>query len=162
MNNKYFYIIVTLVTVLLCLPGCNETNIAETETTKSSEIISNTDNNDEQLSSETTVTTLTPLQTFERITALKKDVTENDETEKITKTSNKKTDEERVSPKDTDITDGWFSAHTMFKINTIEDDSRFDGTWYHFSFDENNETTSSTVVESNRFNIDISGNENNE
>lgn len=166
MKNRYFYTIVTAVTVLLCLPGCNKTNNvdnAATKVTESSDI--NLDNNNDiensyyyngQLTSETEVSTLTPLQTLESITGLEKNAKENDETDKTKKI----TDREKISKKNAVTSDEWFSAHTLFEINTIEEDSKTEETWFRFSFEENDDTISSSVVKPDKFNISISRNEN--
>lgn len=161
MKNRYFYTLVFVFTILLCLSGCDDASSDETESTEISTEASETtesrgNSQTEKSTAETTVTTFTPLQTFERITDITKTDAEKSET-KYKKTTEKKIDKETSDEKNTDVSNDWFSAHTLFKISRmgeefIEEEISEDEIWFRSSFDneENTTTVSTDAIEASK------------
>ena len=135
MKKKFFYTMISIFTVLACFSGCTESSSTESK------------NDKRALDSETTkpsstpssTTTLTPLQTFKRITAIEKQ-TEPVQTTEIPSVKKAET----VIVTDNDESD-WFEKNKLFDIR-LKADSSSDPvvTWYDFPFGKE-ETTITTV-----------------
>ncbi len=116
MKNKYFYAVALAAAFFLCLTGCgeglSEKNDSETAIKESSE---NPKVSSETPSEATTaISTLTPLQTFLRITKLETDIITTD-IEAIKQ--QKAVEKEKNNKKSTEPSDQWFSSHTLFSMN---------------------------------------------
>ncbi|MGN0614071.1 MAG: hypothetical protein ACI4JB_09260 [Porcipelethomonas sp.] len=140
MKKRFFYGMISAVTVLLCIPGCTEGTVSEGESDKRA---IDADESSVEREAETTVTTLTPLETFERLTAFQyrfgeETTAAEDKQEKMQETESNESD--------------WFSGHKLFEIETYEshdsdDSDGFIETWYRFQRDEETDGTTIVVIE---------------
>lgn len=139
MKYRYFYTIVTAAAVLLCIPGCSE---GASENTSSKTVLSESseEDSDSKQAVETTISTLTPLQTFIRITGFPEKTDKSSEAESFFEK------EENIEAI-TDYSDQWFSAHTIFtmKMREEENSSSENETWFRFSWSSETTATKASV-----------------
>lgn len=112
MKGKLFYIVVSVVTVLLCFSGCTEGSSTESKSDKRA--LEDTDSSTAQTK---VTTTLTPLQTFTRFTAFA-EKSEESQTEKAMLVEKKET----TALTESDRTD-WFEKNKLFDMELSVDDS---------------------------------------
>ena len=158
MKQRYFYIAVTAVTAVLCLAGCGEDNNSSFSASNNKtafaakgaspaagvyaggadKVVAEKHSPGEK--TETAVTTLTPFQTFVRMTALfgKGNDDENDDEIEY---------EDKNTDDDEEDDDNWFPAHSPFNMDEGEEDSFFEGTWYRFNNDGETRRTVVTMYE---------------
>ena len=114
---------------MLCLTGCGEVSDTESTPKRVMDQVQDQSTGENDSKKQTTaVTTLQPLETFQRITALKKETDDEEKNEK---------DDVKASE-----TNDWFSKHKLFDIGeNDEQEEDFIETWYGFSVKETTYTT---------------------
>ncbi len=137
MKKKIFYAMISIFTVLACFSGCTKSSSTESKNDKRA--LDSETTTTKSGSTPSSTTTLTPLQTFERITAMEK------QTEPVQTTELRSVKKaETVTVADNDESD-WFEKNKLFDIK-LKADSSSDPvvTWYDFPLDKE-ETTITTV-----------------
>ncbi len=139
MKKRNFYLSI-LFTALICLCGCNESS-SDSQSSKRAieDSVSNT--SEENAPAKTTSeTTLTPLETFERITEI--NVRKEQPTTEVPK--QKKQSETTVIETQSD----WFSENKLFEMELREKavESDFIETWYRFPNEDDEDTTYTTII----------------
>lgn len=134
MKGKLYYIIVSVVTVLICFTGCTEDSSTQSRSDK--KVFEDTESSAAQTE---VTTTLTPLQTFTRFTAFdeKSDEAQTEKAQLV----EKKTSETAVQ---TDRSE-WFEKNKLFDMEFSDDTfSDEETTWYDFSEYDEEETQMTT------------------
>ncbi|MBQ3565944.1 MAG: hypothetical protein IJA12_02080 [Oscillospiraceae bacterium] len=145
MKKKIFYMMILVFILSACFSGCTESSSTESKNDKRALDSASTTAKSDVMPSSTT--TLTPLQTFERITAMEK----QPETVQTTEVSPVKK-AESVTVTENDMSD-WFEENKLFDMK-LKADSSSDAvvTWYDFPLDKE-ETTVTTASVTNAVNI---------
>ena len=134
MKGKLYYIVVSVVTVLICFTGCTEGSSTQSRSDKKA--LEDTEGSTVQTE---VTTTLTPLETFTRFTAFaeKSDETPTEKAQLVEKKTS-------ASAVQTDRSE-WFEKNKLFDMEFSDDTfSDEETTWYDFSKYDEEETQTTT------------------
>lgn len=133
MKKNLFYSVISVATAIICFTGCTESSASDSKSDKRALDEESTQKN---TAAQTTVTTLTPLQTFAKITAI-----ESTEASETIAEAQRQTTQAADNSKD-----NWFEQNKLFELDVMENNSSSHvQTWYRFPGNEDTTTTVSVT-----------------